>query len=203
MEKNTALHSFILIVAVFLTFFWVSDDSLSYLSLQLTAALLLTLVMTHKRLSHKSFRMLESVISTVAVLLIVATTGGIASPFFFLNFVLLFELSFLLEPAIPFILSAALVLFYYLFTSGTDILAARWLELAAFPFMTPLAYFLGKIYRREENQKKEIAGLENKVEKLEERLVEEELSDINRNINKIGADVRKKAAVEEDLHRYL
>lgn len=176
MEKNTALHSFILIVAVFLTLFWVSDESLSYLSLQLTATLLLLLVFTHRRLKPQTFKTLESVISTIAVLLIVATTGGIGSPFFFLNYVLLFELSFLLEPAIPFILSTALVLFYYLLGSGTPGLASRWLELAAFPFMTPLAYFLGKIYAKEENQKKEIKNLSKKLETIEEKLAEEELS---------------------------
>jgi len=111
----------------------------------------------------------------MAVLLVVFSTGGITSPFFFFNYLLLFELSFLLEPVIPLALSGALMLFYFT-TGDISVSLFRYIELTAFPMMTPLSYFFGKIYRKEENQKKEIKGLEKKIERLEEELVEEEIN---------------------------
>jgi len=107
------------------------------------------------------------------VLLIVFATGGITSPLFFLNYFLLFELSLLLEPVIPLILSISLIGFYF-FTDGVGGSPLRLLELVSFPFMTPLAFLFGKIYQKEENQKKEIKNLSKKIERLEEELVEEE-----------------------------
>lgn len=174
MVKKVVLHTLILIAATFITFLWVSDEKLSYFSLQLSAILLLTLIFTHKILKPVTFHLVESTISTIVILLIVRATGGITSPLFFLNYFLLFELSLLLEPVIPILLSASFILFYFL-TSESNISPLQWLALTAFPFMTPLAYFSGRIYQKEENQKKEIKGLEKKIEKLEEELVEEEI----------------------------
>ena len=174
MNKKSALHVVILFTATLITFFWVTDESLSYYSLQLTGILLLTLIITHHVLKPASFKLVESTVSTLAVLLVTEATGGISSPLFFLAFFLLFELSLLLEPIIPLFLSGAFILFY-LFTAQVNQTGLNWLALLAFPTMTPLAYFLGKIYRKEENQKKEIRNLQNKVETLKEELVQEEI----------------------------
>ena len=172
--KKPAVYAIILFVAIILTIFWVNIESLNYYSLQLTAFLLLTLIISHHLLKPTSFHLVESTVSTVAVLLVVSATGGIASPLFFLNYFLLFELSLILEPVIPLILSFGLVFFYFQTgkVGGSLIL---WLGFLAFPFMTPLAYYFGQIYQKEENQKKEIKNLSKKIEKLEEELVEEEL----------------------------
>lgn len=181
MGKKPALHSIILLAAVVITFFWITNEILSNFSLQLTAILLLTLIFTHHLLKPASFKLVESTVSTMAVILVVSSTGHLSSPLFFLNYFLLFELSLLLEPVIPLILSATLLIFYFL-TGDIGGSPLRFLELAAFPFMTPLAYFSGRIYQKEENQKKEIKGLEKKIEKLEEELVEEEIQ--NKQISK-------------------
>lgn len=173
MRAKPAFHAAMLITAVIVTFFWVIDESLSYFSLQLSALLLLTLIFTHRILKPVSFKLVESTISTFAVLLIVSATGGISSPLFFLNYFLLFELSLLLEPMIPFLLSLA-VGGYYLLLSGSSTTPFNLLELLAFPVMTPLAIYFGKLYERQENQKKEIKNLHQKIDALEEELVEEE-----------------------------
>lgn len=173
MGKKIFLHAIILLIAVSLTFFWIANDSLNYFSLQLSAILLLTLIITHRILKPITFHLAESTISTVAVLLIVNATGNISSPLFFLNFFLLFEMSLLLEPFIPIFLAFILLLFY-IFTSDVSS-TFRWIELLSLPLMTPLAYFLGKIYQKEENQKKEIRILSNKVQELEEELTQAEI----------------------------
>lgn len=173
--KKSFVHSLILITAVITVFFWVTNEILEGFSLQLTAILLLAFIFTHRLLKPVSFKLAESTISTMAVLLVVFSTGGISSPLFFLNYFLLFELSLLLEPVIPLVLSGTLIFFYFLITNPEGSLL-RWAELLAFPFMTPLAFFFGKFYRKEEHQKEQIKGLERKVEMLEEELVEEEIN---------------------------
>ncbi|OIO12947.1 hypothetical protein COV53_04770 [Candidatus Gottesmanbacteria bacterium CG11_big_fil_rev_8_21_14_0_20_37_11] len=174
MNKKVIIHSLILLTAVTITFFWITDPDLNYYSLQLTAVLLLTLIVTHRILKPVSYKLAESTISTMAVLLISSTNGGISSPLFFLNYILLFELSLLLEPVIPLLLSVMLVVFY-LASGNKNTSYFQYLELAAFPLITPLAVFFGKIYQKVQNQKKEIKNLSNKVEELEEELVEEEM----------------------------
>lgn len=171
--SKTALHTIILAVAVILTFFWVMSEKLSFYSLQLSAFLLLFLVITHRLLKPVSFRLVESTISTMTVLLVTSATGGIGSPLFFLNYFLLFELSLLLEAAIPMVLSVFLIFFYF-FTNEVSQTPFLITALLAFPCMTPLAYFFGRIYQREENQRREIRNLNRKMETLEEELVAEE-----------------------------
>lgn len=173
-KKLPILHTIILGAAVAITFSWAVNEKLSYYSLQLAAFLLLTLVITHRILKPASFKLVESTVSTMAVLLVTQATGGITSPLFFLNYFLLFELSLLLEAIIPMILSVFLIFFYFL---TNDVATSPFLitALLAFPIMTPLAYYFGKIYNKEENQKRELRSLNKKIVSLEEELVEEEL----------------------------
>lgn len=176
MNHKSALHTLILGASVTLTFFWVINEKLSLYSLQLSGLLLLTLVITHRILKPVSFKLVESTVSTMAVLLVTQATGGIASPLFFLNYFLLFELSLLLEAAIPMVLSVFLIFFYFLtneMNSSPFLITA----LLAFPCMTPLAYFFGTTYQKSQNQKRELKTLSHKIEELEEELVEEEIKE--------------------------
>ena len=166
MSQKAIIHSFLLITASIVTYFWITDPNLSNYSLQLTASLMIVLVITRYILKPDSFKLVESIISTMAVILVIQDTGGLHSPLFFLNFFLLFELSLLLEPIIPLVLSAVLI-FIYLSISHDIKNLGDLAILASFPFMTPLAIFLGKIYQKEENQKKEIKNLQKKIKTLE------------------------------------
>jgi K+-sensing histidine kinase KdpD len=174
MTKKALIHILILFVLMTVAFFWVSDTLLSNYSLQATAVLIIALVFAKRMVKMEIFKLIESSVTVIAVLLLISGTGGISSPLFFLNYFLLFVLSLLLEPAVPLVLSILLIVFYLL-TNEIGTSYFRLLELLAFPFMTPLAYFTGKIYQKEENQKKEIKNLTHKVEELEEELVEEEI----------------------------
>lgn len=173
--KKALIHAIILWVAVATIFLWVSNDKLTYFSLQLSAILLIILIIAHKIVKPVTFHLVESTISTMAILLVVEATGGINSPLFFLNYFLLFELSLLLEPVIPLLLAGSFMFFYF-FTYTGNVTAFRWIELLAFPFMTPLAFYFGKIYRKEENQKRELKNLNKKIVHLEEELVEQEIN---------------------------
>lgn len=166
MHHKLFLHVTLLALAVMVVYLWVTDPNLSLFSLQLTALLMLVLVITRFLIKPASFRLVESIISTMAVLLVINDTGNLSSPLFFLNFFLLFELSLLLEPVIPLILSAILILFYIVLNIPI-VNVSSFTILLAFPFMTPLAVFLGKIYSKEENQKREIRNLSSKIKALE------------------------------------
>lgn len=174
MNKKAIIHSIVLVFAVGLSFFWVSNEWLSYYSLQASGVMLLTLIITHRMLKPATFHLVESTVSTIAVLLVTAATGGSGSPLFFLNFLLLFELSLLLEPVIPVVLSVMLMAFYF-YTHEVERAFPQLFVLFAFPLMTPLAYFLGQLYQKVKNQKQEIQGLEHKIEELTEELVNDEI----------------------------
>lgn len=175
MHHKITMHSLILLTATLLTFLWVSDPTLSPYALQVSAVLLLTLLACKHVLKPVSFKLAESTIATITILLIVGTTGGIRSPLFFLNYLLLFSLSLLLEPIIPIILSGAIMAFYLLLTlpDGTSL---QLVQLLAFPLMTPLSYLFGKLYQKVNNQNIQLHKLSEKVEELEEEIVEEEIS---------------------------
>lgn len=162
MSQKAIVHSIIIIFASLVTYIWATDPTLAYYNLQLTAVLLIILIITRYLIKPASFRLVESIISTMAIILVVSDTGGLHSPLFFLNFFLLFELSLLLEPVIPLVLSFVLVFIYITLTADVKTLGDLTI-LSSFPFMTPLAIFLGKIYRKEENQKQELRKLNNKI----------------------------------------
>ncbi len=160
------IHTILLFLACCMIFLWVTDPGTSGYNLQLTAVLMIILVVTRFKIKPSSFRLVESIVSTMAVLLVIEDTGSIGSPLFFLNFFLLFELSLLLEPTIPLFLSLFLILFY-LFVQPIRSDLSHYAILLSFPFLTPLAVFLGNIYRKEENQKRELSQLNKKVHALE------------------------------------
>ncbi|OGG03727.1 hypothetical protein A2W14_05040 [Candidatus Gottesmanbacteria bacterium RBG_16_37_8] len=166
MFKDATKHSLILLTALFLTFLWVENPFLVDFSLQLTAALIIFLVLAHKIFKIRSFLLTESTVSVISVALITSATGGLTSPFFFLNLFLLFELSLLLEPSIAIILTLSLMVFY-LFTNQVGPSLYNLTAFLSFLFMTPLAYLVGNIYRKVINQRKEINNLSRKIENLE------------------------------------
>ena len=162
MKYQPVWHSLLLLFAIFLTFLWVNDEILANYSLQLTAFLLLAVLLIRHLHRSSAYKLAESTVSTISVLLITSATGGLSSPLFFLNHLLLFELSFLLEPSIPITLSIGLMVFY-LYSHQVGGSPTQLLILFSFPVMTPLAYFFGKLYLKEENQKKEIRNLSQKL----------------------------------------
>lgn len=167
MSQKGIIHSFLLGSAILSILLWLSGPTLSHYNLQLTAILMIILVTTRYFIKPDSFRLVESIISTMAVLLVVYDTGNLTSPLFFLNFFLLFELSLLLEPSVPLALSAFLIGFYLVTSPGENL--STYSILLSFPFITPLAIFLGKIYGKEENQKTQIRNLEKKIARLKGR----------------------------------
>jgi hypothetical protein len=176
MDKKTAFHLAVLSIATLLMFFWISNETLNTFSLQLSAMLLITLILSRHYMKLPSFKLAESTISTMCVILLTTYTGGLMSPFFFLNVFLLFELSLLLEPVIPLFLSAMLGIFYF-FSHQTGSPPYSFFALLSFPLMTPLAYLFGQTYLKVSNQKLEIQNLTKQLEEYKEDIPEHEKKD--------------------------
>ena len=146
MFTDSVKHSLFIILALALALIWINNPYLADYSLQLTAALVIFLVISHRIFTASPFILTEAIVSTISVVLIVSATGGFSSPFFFLNYFLLFELSLLLEEQISVSLTLALMVFYlYSHQLGPSI--NNLAILISFLFMTPMAYLTGKIYQ--------------------------------------------------------
>lgn len=89
---------------------------------------------------HPSF---DAVIFTLIILNIINSTGGIKSPFFFLNYFLIFALSLILEPVISITATLTLAIFYLLSLPPNQSLKEL-LPIFSLPFLTPFALLLGQ-----------------------------------------------------------
>ncbi len=145
-------HSLILILTIVLAFVFAKSPFAVY-DLQLTALLFIILFVA-KRLK-KGGRLLEAVIFTAIIFVIVNTTGGVGSPFFFLLYFLLFSLSLLLEPAVSIATTLTSVAFFLL-TLPPDRGVNNLLPIFSLAFLTPFALFMGQEYLKEQRAKQQL-----------------------------------------------
>jgi hypothetical protein len=135
------VHSFILIAAIVVSFV-VEKTGLAQYDLQICATLFIALFVSQKIFKQRS-RLLESVVFTLVVMIIVNSTGGTASPVFFLIYFLLFSLALLLEPLIAIVVTLTLVIFY-LFSLPQNLDLKSLIPIFSLAFLTPFALFLGQ-----------------------------------------------------------
>jgi predicted membrane protein len=99
---------------------------------------------------------------TIAILLVIASTGGISSFLFFLLYFLLFYLAVIFEPACVFVFTLALALLC-IFASHmtTDGLLVNSSKLFTLLLLCPLSYFFGKEIQTHEakSRQKQACGL--------------------------------------------
>ena len=170
------LHSLFLIVAVVLAFFWTSNPSLSYYTLQLIAVFVVfffinQIISRHRR--QKINLTIDSVVFTMIILLLVISTGGLTSSLFFLIYFLMFGLALLFEPLITVSLTVAMVLFF-LFTPSQTEPMKEILQLFSLILITPVALFFGKQYLKVLVDEEKIKILEEESEIMEGDIKKEE-----------------------------
>lgn len=152
MPKNFVVHTTLLVLATFGVFLWLSLPSLTSYTFQLVALLVLFYLGSHWLKSHRpkwfsrSTIPLDITILTSMILLLIAETGALTSPFFFLSYFLLFAVAMLYEIEATLVLTGVLILFF-LFLPGTNLSdLAHLSELVALVMITPLAIFTGHQY---------------------------------------------------------
>lgn len=194
------LHSFFLIAAVVLVFFWTNDPTLSIYTLQLIALFVLTYFLNQfffRRKKQALSRLnltIDAVIFTLVILLLVASTGGLTSPLFFLIYFLMFGLALLFEPAITFSLALAMVLFFLLKPTKEEPLIEA-LQLFSLLLITPLAMFFGRQYLKLLENEEKIKILEEEEEIMEEQIGKEETDIL------LWATLEFKRGLSEILHQ--
>lgn len=149
--KRELLHSIILVLAIAFSFLFAKSPYAQY-DLQLAAALFITLFLVKRFV--KSARVFEATIFTLIVFIIVNTTGGLESQFFFLTYFLLFALSLLLEPVESIITTLTAILFFLIYFPQ-NYTFDNLIPLLSMALLTPFAMFMGQVYIKNEKNKKD------------------------------------------------
>ncbi|MGB9637315.1 MAG: hypothetical protein ACPLY7_00775 [Microgenomates group bacterium] len=160
--RTWLVHSFYLVLTILLIWFWTNNLVLSAYSLQLTG-ILVVFYFASRFLAKGNKEIILDVIVFIAILLLVlASTGGLGSPLFFLIYFLLFAVALLFDPPTTLTLTLALTLFFA--NSLTSTRAA--LQLLSLVFITPLAIYFGKQYLRLLEAQEKIKILAKKSKEL-------------------------------------
>lgn len=158
---NEIIHAVILIFTIVLTFI-LPKTNLAQYNLQISAGLFILLYLTKNFFVSKNIysRLIESVVFTLIIMGIINSTGGLASPFFFLVHFLLFSLSIILEPVISITTTITLIIFFLLNLPPNQSFNTL-MPIISLAFITPFAMFLGQ-------EKLESEKLKEKSEKTKE-----------------------------------
>lgn len=162
-------HSLILITAIILSFA-LTQHLIQYgLLLVFLLLVLYWILKTAFTNAIPHHRLADSLIATVIITVAVNATGQVHSPLFFLNYILLFSLSLLLEPVIP-VAAAVTLIIGYLFTLSPNEPLKNLLPLFALALITPFALFLGEEYQKLLEQKKDSIILKKQNKDLQEKI---------------------------------
>ncbi len=147
--KREVLHSVILVLAIASAFLFAKSPFSGY-DLQLAGILFIALFLVKRFI--KTTRAFEAIVFTLIVFVIVNTTGGLESKFFFLTYFLLFALSLLLEPVESIIATLTAIMFFLLYFPWDKPFDSM-IPLLSLALLTPFAMFMGQAYIKSEKLK--------------------------------------------------
>ncbi|KKU88032.1 MAG: hypothetical protein UY18_C0022G0014 [Microgenomates group bacterium GW2011_GWF2_47_9] len=153
MSARFTVHSLLLTLAILGVYLWATVPTLSSLTLQYVALLILAYAATHwlkkstgRTKAIKNTIPLDLTLLTSMVLILVVETGALVSPLFFLLYFLLFAVALMYEIEATLLLTSILILFFLLLPSTNLTDLAHLAELFALLAITPLAIFTGHEY---------------------------------------------------------
>lgn len=153
MKYKEVIHTIILIITIILGFAIPKTQLVNY-DVEIAAGIFILFYVIKKIIPQRT-NLLESVIFTLIITLIVNSTGGINSSFFFLIYFLLFSLSLLLEPAVSLSASLTFITLFVLFMPKTDNFS-NLLPVFSLAFLTPFSLYLGREYLLLQKTKKNL-----------------------------------------------
>jgi signal transduction histidine kinase len=172
MSAQFFIHLGFLLAAILLTFVWTSNPVLSGFTLQLVAILII-LYFLNRFWQRKKFGVtlaIDGLIFALVSLLLVAETGGLTSPLFFILYILLFGLALLYDPLITLIF--CLVLSFFFYSQVKDLTGL--IQIIGLLLITPIALFFGRQYLRLLEEERKIKVLEIKKGTLEKEVSQQE-----------------------------
>jgi hypothetical protein len=160
-------ESLVLILSFIVIYFWsmgdFSQNAPPFLGILIASYLILSL-----RKKGKGFITLGGegpwgifLLNTI-IFVLVFSTSSINSPLFFLLYFLSFAISFVFEPITTFIFVLGAVIILLPDTFKVD-LTNNILKLSSFVLISPLAYFFGKEYRKNQSQEESIESLKERT----------------------------------------
>lgn len=149
MTNLSFLHIITLALIIAIGFILPSSNFAQY-DLEISALLFIFFYLSKhlflkKYLESGLFRLIESSVLTLVVLLVVNTTGKTGSPFFFLIYFLLFSLS-LLESAFVSLIASLILIVFYLFSLPQTPEFKNLIPIFSLAFISPFSVYLGKEY---------------------------------------------------------
>lgn len=135
---------------------------------------------------------------TLALLLAIFLTGGLASSLFFLLYLLLFGIVFLFEPRSVFVLLLGLSIVFFQSLNEGDLLS-NLIKLGSLTFLSPIAYFFGREFQKHEKLKEEIEDKTGQIledaEAIKNQVKNEdaisELEDIEKKAEELRSEAEK------------
>lgn len=143
-----------MIILIILGVYLWNHSPLSAFSIQLISLLIIIYIATivkSKTILQINKELSQISILLLVVLLLVSATGGIESSLFFLLYFIPFALSLVYKPETVFVLASGLIGFFLLQGVSQNLVSTLPI-LASLVFLSPLAYYFGKQFRRDTSQ---------------------------------------------------
>lgn len=197
------LQAIVLIMSFAIVFVWQNTGLLSY-TIPLLGLLIFLYLIVSVRKKGNGFLSLGGegpwgiFILNTLILLLIFSTGSISSPLFFLLYFLGFGIAFVFEPAVTFIFVLGAILIFLPDALIGDTLG-NFIKLGSLLLISPLAYFFGKEYRKEDLQDEKIEALEERTKEAADTIsqsVEEVVKSEKQNLKR--EDVEKLNEVLEE-----
>jgi len=169
-------QSFLLLLSFGFVFVW-QQTPLSGYTIQILGFLIfLYLIVSFRKKGSKGFAPRgESwtifILNTVVLLLIIST-GGFTSTLFFLLYFLVFGIAFVFEPPTVFVFVVGAIIFFVQDALKDDVMR-NLIMLGSLGLISPLAFFFGREYRKEEVQDEKINKLEQKTEQASNKIAKD------------------------------
>jgi hypothetical protein len=171
------LQALVLVLSFVFVFVW-KETPLANYTVALSGALILFYILLSARKKGKGFLDMGGegpwgifFLNTV-ILLLVFSTGGIDSILFFLLYFLGFGIAFVFEPAVTFVFVLGVILVFIPDAIKGDLLVTS-LKLGSLLLISPLAFFFGNEYRRNDKQDEQIEALEERTKEAADTISED------------------------------
>lgn len=150
------IHSLLLLGSFTLVFIWQNSQlaqySIPFIGFMVFLFLLISI--KNKQNLNLGGPMNFFILNTI-LLLFIFSTGGINSNLFFLLYFLLFAASFIMDPRSVFIVPVSLVIIFWSQIFQGEV-AANIIKIASIAILSPLAYFFGMQFKKNDKKEDEI-----------------------------------------------
>ena len=171
------LQSLVLVLSFVFVFVWKETPLVNY-TVALSGVLILGYILLSARKKGKGFVSMGGegpwgifFLNTV-ILLLIFSTGAIDSTLFFLLYFLCFGVAFVFEPAVIFIFALGVILVFLPDAVKGDFLVNS-LKLGSLLLISPLAFFFGNEYRKNDKENEQIEALEERTKDAANTIAED------------------------------